>query len=111
MIIGFLAALGAAAVYPLMFLLYGQVANTLIEYGKDDLDFNNLTTTVNPQEDKCIIPSREQQDYDNKISEIANYYVLLGFITLLMEYVAHVTWNSASERQINKMRYFLYQFK
>lgn len=108
MIIGILAAFGAAAIYPLMFWLYGQVANTLINYGKDDMDLNNqnFSTTVSPTQDKCTVQSEEQSNYDNKIREIANYYVLLGFITLLMEYIAHVTWNSASERQINKMRYF-----
>nr|QNH67868.1 ATP-binding cassette transporter subfamily B member 1-like protein X1 [Brachionus rotundiformis] len=120
MVIGFAAALGAAAVYPLMFLLYGEVAKTLVNYGRDNTSyasttislysnntsfiFTSTSSTIN-ETDKCSVKPQRQQDYDNKISEIVNYYVLLGFITLFFEYLAHVSWNSASERQIKKMRF------
>nr|APD26504.1 ATP-binding cassette transporter subfamily B member 1-like X2 protein [Brachionus koreanus] len=127
MVIGLIAALGAAVVYPFMFLLYGEVAKTLVNYGKENIssdnshlstffnmgstDFSlNLTSTkIKTIEDKCGVENQGQQEYDDKINEIVRYYVLLGFITLFLEYLAHVTWNSASERQIKKMRNKLYE--
>nr|QNH67930.1 ATP-binding cassette transporter subfamily B member 1-like protein X2 [Brachionus plicatilis] len=120
MIVGLAAALGAAVVYPFMFYLYGEVAKTLVNYGRDknnsqnlnsstNLVFNSTSGSINVIEDRCEVENKEQKDYDNKISEIVNYYVLLGFVTLFLEYLAHVTWNSASERQINKLRNKLYE--
>lgn len=122
MVIGLLAALGAAAVYPFMFLLYGEVAKTLVNFGRDNISSNEAQSStkfysnnasfsysltsmkINTSEDKCAVKNQGQQEYDNKINDIVNYYVLLGFLTLILEYLAHVTWNSASERQIKRMR-------
>lgn len=37
MIIGILAALGSAGIYPLMFLAYGKVASTLVDLDKNKI--------------------------------------------------------------------------
>nr|UOU03321.1 ATP-binding cassette subfamily B1-like 1 [Brachionus rubens] len=142
MIIGVIAALCAAAVYPFMFLLYGDVAKTLVNYGKVSSNYSttfqfqnftsqstipyfesnstltafiyNSTTSFNTNSsnsivDKCQILSEEEKNFDGKITETVNYYVLLGFITLVLEYIAHVTWNTSSERQIKNMRNKVYE--
>ncbi|CAF0883871.1 unnamed protein product, partial [Brachionus calyciflorus] len=136
MILGLAAAIGAAVVYPFMFMLYGNVAKTLVNYGKNrtnDITMNlisNLTTSATITEsqtqsfqsilnstsvlanstiNKCEILTEEEKDFDGKIRTTVNYYVLLGFITLILEYIAHVTWNTSSERQIKKMRNKLYE--
>ncbi len=41
-IVGTIAALLSAAVYPLMFLMYGKVAGTLVDYNK-----NKTAATIN----------------------------------------------------------------
>lgn len=42
MIFGALAALASGGLYPLMFLMYGRVAGTLVDYSKPK--FSNLTS-------------------------------------------------------------------
>ena len=134
MVLGLIAAVCAAGVYPIMFLLYGDVAKTLVNYGKNKTNYStisygtstlpnynlssssfvynvstttshftsNFTSKIN---DTCAELTEEEKDFDGNINKSINYYVLLGFITLILEYLAHVTWNTTSERQIKKMRY------
>lgn len=48
-----------------------------------------------------------QGDYTNfqgRINDTANIYVGIGFASLVANYLFHVMWNTACERQIKRMR-------
>ena len=52
-------------------------------------------------------------DYDSTIKGTLNYFVLVAFGSLLANYIAHVTFNTAAERQIKTIRlgnYFIFLF-
>ncbi|CAF0878135.1 unnamed protein product [Brachionus calyciflorus] len=125
MIIGILASLGASAIFPLMYVFYGQVANLFINYGNQTNNTNsnltefsssttpfalfNLTTTLaqNVSNDKCL--TKKSTDSDSEINDIVKYYVIFGFACLVFEYILYAAWNTAGERQVNKMRNKLYE--
>lgn len=132
MIFGLIAALCGASVYPIIFLLNGRIAKTLVYYEKNKTSFSsttilyrtsnipiyNLSTAYfssiftnftrnfsNITDNKCGKLTKEERDFDGRIKETVNYFVLLGFVTLILQYIAHVTWNISCERQTKKMRY------
>lgn len=55
-----------------------------------------------------MVQDQANVDYDAKMKETINYYVMFGFLSLFVDYLAHVTWNTASERQIKNMRFRLF---
>ena len=40
---------------------------------------------------------------------IINYYVLLGFGSILFSYLSSVTWLTAAERQVRRLRFSLFR--
>ena len=44
------------------------------------------------------VPVSSSTDYDSTIKGTLNYFVLVSFGSLLANYIAHVTFNTAAER-------------
>lgn len=43
------------------------------------------------------------------IASIINYYALLGFMSLILSWIAWVCWITAAERQVRRIRYTLFR--
>nr|QUF59438.1 ATP-binding cassette transporter Abcb1-like1-2 [Brachionus angularis] len=95
----------------MMFFMYGKVAGALIDYKRvsNQYTFNFTLINITKLIDKCDEIPSEDRNFDQKIKTNVNLYVLFGFLSLVLEYLAHVTWNITSERQIKKMRSKLYE--
>ncbi|CAF1523752.1 unnamed protein product [Adineta ricciae] len=106
MLIGILAALANGATYSIMLVIYKQVLNnlsnntvasntTLFNRSSEcKTDFVNVTHPVSPTE---------------AMKSIINYYVLLGFGSILFSYLSSVTWLTAAERQVRRVRFSLFR--
>jgi len=115
------SALIAAGLYPLMFLIYGEVANTFVDFEKykkktqlNETLFSTQsaieTSTFLPNiTNKCFEYTSGSIDFDGRMSKSVKLYVLIGFISLLLYYLANVCMNTAAERQIKRMRNLLYK--
>ncbi|CAF0737437.1 unnamed protein product [Brachionus calyciflorus] len=117
MIIGTIAAMGSAVIYPLIFLMYGRVVEVFVDKSKasnsnsSQIISTTISTTITTSMNtiKCLTENSDSQSNDNKMQETIYYYVGFGFIALFLNYVSHVCWNTAGERQIKKMRDSLYK--
>ncbi|CAF1063871.1 unnamed protein product, partial [Brachionus calyciflorus] len=121
-VIGSICAAGAAVVYPLVFLLYGRIVNIFIDYMKDSnssynstnsstsfYNFTTTTTTTSANTVKCLSLNPVDESSDSRMNSTIPIYVGFGFISVFLNYVAHVCWNTAGEKQIKKMREVLYK--
>ena len=54
---------------------------------------------------KCFDVPEDEQNFEESISNTVNLLAMLGFIFLFLNYLCHVTWNTASARQIKRIRY------
>nr|UOU03322.1 ATP-binding cassette subfamily B1-like 3-1 [Brachionus rubens] len=114
MIFGTITAAGASSMFPLVFLLYGRIVDVFVEINVGQAGFNvtstpAYTTTTQTNALKCLTANPENKSNDARMEDSINLYVAFGFISLALNYLAHVCWNTAGERQIKKMREVLYK--
>ena len=48
-------------------------------------------------------------DFDSKMANLINLYVIIGFSSLLSNYLSNVCYNTAAERQIKRIRNKLFK--
>lgn len=121
MVIGIIAALGSALIQPLSFLLYGNVATILVNsqiLASYSSKLNTTTTTsatttstTSSSITSCysISSLSSAQSYSDQLNQQIVYYVIIAFASLFVNYVLHVTWNTAAERQCKKIRNILFE--
>nr|UOU03323.1 ATP-binding cassette subfamily B1-like 3-2 [Brachionus rubens] len=109
-VIGSISAIGTAVMFPLVFLMYGRVVNVFVDLNKTSNQTITVTTTTTSANTlKCLSANPNNESNDNRMQETIYYYVGFGFLSLLLNYIAHVCWNTAGEKQIKKMRDTLYK--
>ncbi|RMZ94151.1 multidrug resistance 1-like isoform X1, partial [Brachionus plicatilis] len=111
-IIGTLSAAGASAVFPLVFLLYGQIVGVFVDInasGKNATISQTPKTVTSPYGVECLSSNPDNESSSNRIESVIYLYVGFGFISLVLNYIGHVCWNTAGEKQIKKMRESLYK--
>lgn len=53
----------------------------------------------------CSIKTNKiDSDFDSRVSKSIKFYLTIGVVSLFVNYLANVCWNTACERQIKKMR-------
>jgi ATP-binding cassette subfamily B (MDR/TAP) protein 1 len=62
--------------------------------------FDSLTTIVN---------STNSTSSTDSIGSIVKYYIILGFASILLSWIASTTWIIAAERQVRRMRFALFR--
>ncbi|UJR22125.1 hypothetical protein I4U23_025189 [Adineta vaga] len=106
MFIGLTAALGSGACYPVMLIIYKAVLN-----GLTNDNTMNTTSLVN-RSSEC---KTDRVNVTTPVSptdamrDIINYYIILGFGSILLHYVSSATWLLASERQVRRIRFSLFR--
>ncbi len=119
MIIGSVCGLLSAALYPLIFYLFGEVAGSFVEFEainilKDRIRANgsniteqqetNLINFILKNQSTCGETLLSTSDFDKKINESIIFYVIFGFSSVFCNYLAFVTFNTAAERQVKRVR-------
>ncbi|XP_072010354.1 ATP-dependent translocase ABCB1 isoform X3 [Engystomops pustulosus] len=89
MVVGTIAAMAHGAGLPLMMLVFGDMTDSFVDFGK------NVTL------EEMINASIK---FQNQMSTYAYYYTGLGFAVLLAGYVQIAFWTLAAGRQIRKLR-------
>ncbi|CAF0894843.1 unnamed protein product [Brachionus calyciflorus] len=107
-IIGSISAAGGAVIYPIIFLLYGRIVNVFVDNNQNSLSNSTFTLTTSAPI-KCLSLNSDNESNDSRIQNTINLYVACGFISVAVNYLAHVCWNTAGEKQIKKMREALYK--
>lgn len=51
-----------------------------------------------------IKTNKIDSDFDSRVSKSIKFYLTIGVVSLFVNYLANVCWNTACERQIKKMR-------
>ncbi|CAF4988858.1 unnamed protein product [Rotaria sp. Silwood1] len=100
MIIGSIAALGVGACHPLMFVIYQKVLDNFLDHSR----LHSNTTVNNSNECNTIITSPI-----DIIPRIIKYYIILGFASILLHWIACASWIAAAERQVRRIRYTLFR--
>nr|QUF59441.1 ATP-binding cassette transporter Abcb1-like12 [Brachionus angularis] len=114
MLIGTIAAIASAVVYPLMFLSYGQVAGTFVDLIKyENLNKENFNITAklayNQTINKCYELSNKDTHFNNRIDKSIIYYIIFGLSSILVNYIAYACFDTAAERQIKRIRNKLFE--
>lgn len=111
MIIGSIAAIITGALFPLMLFLYRKVTNSLVDFGKQQVNINGSSIISNNGIDCFILPTNttDSESPHDVILGIIKYYVLLGFLSIFFYWIAWTTWIIAAERQVRRIRYRLFR--
>ncbi|CAF0902236.1 unnamed protein product [Adineta steineri] len=99
MVLGTFAALATGAAMPIMMWLFQSVINGLVTIGK-----GNSTTSAN-----CEVAAGSTGDPYATIEGIIKWYATLGGSSIVMYWIAYALWMIASERQLRRIRYALFQ--
>ncbi|CAF3295551.1 unnamed protein product, partial [Rotaria sp. Silwood2] len=110
MIIGSLAAIAVGACYTLILFLYQRVTDTLVDFGKLQTNATNLSFRLFSSCNSYIIPTTTKADSPHEtILSIIKYYILLGFLSIFLYWIAWACWMMAAERQVRRIRYALFR--
>ena len=113
------------ASFPLILVLYQNVATNLVNQGKMSINASATNTTVVDPGQWCVrvcvhtllsliassivhsfaVPnnSNSESPYD-AIQGIIKYYVFIGFLSIFCYWVAWASWIVAAERQVRRIR-------
>nr|QNH67870.1 ATP-binding cassette transporter subfamily B member 1-like protein X3 [Brachionus rotundiformis] len=111
-VIGTLSAAGSSVVFPLIFLLYGQIVGVFVDInasGSNTTVAQTPKTVTSPYGVECLSSNPDNESSSARIEDAIYLYVGFGFLSLVLNYIAHVCWNTAGEKQIKKMREALYK--
>ena len=121
MLIGTIFACGSGGMYAVIFVFYGRVVTTFLEVEDNTTNRTALVKiwyatsyfkyAVNRRIEKiseirCIFSKNltDEITADRNIEETSYNYVILGFVSLVANYLANICWNTAAERQIKRIR-------
>lgn len=123
MLIGTLSSFASGACFPLLLVVYQQVTDALVNYGKlKYVQQNNLTnlTYLSCQEGGYVAETTIKLAHFvflfsfglvanattpiQAIENIVPYYVLLGFLSIIFYALAFSSYMASAERQIRRIR-------
>lgn len=73
---------------------------------------SSFTFIIKPVFYSFVVPDKNQTESPrDTILYIINYYVLLGFVSILAYWIAWATWLMAAERQVRRIRFDIFYTK
>jgi hypothetical protein len=117
LIIGALLSILSGGTYPILFWLFGRVAGILLDTQKYEiLNQFNLTNqssiignnisqnNYSNLNNSCYKLSDADTNFSGRLSDSINIYVIFGFLSIFLNYVSHLSFNLAAERQTKRIR-------
>ncbi|CAF0919000.1 unnamed protein product [Rotaria sordida] len=108
MFIGAIACIGTGAVFPLMMLVYQNVATSLV---KTSIPPNLLNYTTPPNiNPECILkPVNSTADTLSELRGMIKWYLILGVCSVLCYWIGFSLWMISAERQVRRIRFALFR--
>ncbi|CAC5391083.1 ABCB1 [Mytilus coruscus] len=103
LIFGTIFAVGLGSCMPLNLLLYGEVANALIQYTNYVQLLANQNTTSNITNPQIASLEKYANVYDTAV-EYAFLFSMVGVGAIITGFLAVMLWTLAAERQIKRIR-------
>ncbi|CAF3496524.1 unnamed protein product [Rotaria sp. Silwood1] len=105
MIIGSIAAIGSGVCFPMMFFIYQKALNGFVSYSH----MNSNNTYTNSSECLSGLTNTTETSQADNIKHIIKYYVLIGFVSIFLSWIAWSSWMIAAERQVRCIRFALFR--
>ncbi|CAF1219142.1 unnamed protein product [Didymodactylos carnosus] len=106
MTIGTLASLSTGASFALMFTLYKIILNNFLNFEKARI-LNTSAIAFNSTSECFLIET--SGNLLNTVKSIIIYYLIIGFVTVFLFWLGFSCWMIAGERQIRRIRYYLFR--
>lgn len=80
-----------------MFLIYEKVLNYFVD--------NSHLHTNNSNNNSCTFISVQTTEF----TSVIYYYLVLGFVSMILCWIAWTSWSFAAERQVRRIRFCLFR--
>ncbi|CAF3338444.1 unnamed protein product [Rotaria socialis] len=111
LIIGTIGSFASGACLPLLLFVYQQVIDALVNYGKlnyiAQMNFQNRSQ-LSCENGGFDVPNNTTSPI-RAIKNVASWYVLLGFLSILFSTIAFSAYMISAERQIRRIRFRLFR--
>ncbi|CAF4172673.1 unnamed protein product [Adineta steineri] len=110
LIIGTISSLASGACFPLLLLIYQQVTDALVNYGKlQYIEQNNLQnlSQLSCENGGFDIPDNTTSPIQ-AIENVVKWYVILGFSSIFFYMIGFSAYMVSAERQIRRIRFRLF---
>ncbi|CAF3842426.1 unnamed protein product, partial [Rotaria sp. Silwood1] len=108
MFIGTIACMGTGAVFPLMMLVYRNVATSLVKASIPSV-LPNLTSIIDINATCAVKPENSTADVLSELRGMIKWYGILGCASILCYWIGFSLWMIAAERQVRRIRFALFR--